>query len=132
MALDTALARGRAAALARMTDACTVRRRTGETEGPGGVITPTWADVYTGQCRVQVRSDVSPGSSSDVAEAALIIKTHEVHLPLSAVGILEGDEIEITAARYDPDLVGRVYRVRTVLTKSAATARRVSAIEVTS
>lgn len=113
-----------------MTDACVVRRNTGETEGPGGVMQTTWSDVYSGQCRVQVRAE--SGNLTDVGEAALILQRHEVQLPIAAEGILEGDQIEVTASLHDPDLVGRIYAVRTVLTKSEATSRRVAAIEVTS
>lgn len=132
MSRDSVLARGRSAALVSMTDACTIRRRTGETEGAGGVIQTTWDNVYSGQCRVQVSGRVQPGTSADIGEAALVLQQHEVQLPISAVGILEGDQITVTAAVHDPDLVGRVYAVRTVLTKSEATSRRVTAVEVTS
>lgn len=130
MTISSALARGRAAAEARMVDACTVQRKTGESEGPGGVISPTWSQVYAGKCRVQVRTEA--GSPADVGEASVIITRHEIHLPISAVGILEGDQVTMTAATYDPDLVGRTYAVRDVLTKSEATARRVTAVEVSS
>jgi hypothetical protein len=132
MSRASVLARGRAAALIGMTDACTVRRSTGETEGPGGVIETTWSTVYDGQCRVQVSGRVQPGSPADVGEAALMLTQHEVQLPIAAVGILEGDRIEVTASAHDPDLVGRLYAVRAILTKSEATSRRVAAIEVTS
>lgn len=132
MSRESVLARGRAAALVSMTDACVVRRKTSSTEGPGGVMDETWADIFTGQCRVQVASRTEGGSNADVGEAALVLTSHEIQLPIAADGILEGDQIEITAAVNDPDLIGRTYVVRTVLTKSEATSRRVSAIEVTS
>lgn len=126
------LAMGRAAAEEGMRDTCVVRRRTGETEGPGGVMQTTWADVYTGKCRVQVSAQNQPGSATDVGEAALILLQHVVQFPIAAVGILDGDQIEMTAAASDPDLVGRIYVVRAALTKSEATSRRVTVIEVTS
>lgn len=130
MTRASVLARGRVAAERSMIDACTVRRKTGEAEGPGGVITPTWADIYTGKCRVQVRAET--GTQSNVGEAALILTRHEIHMPISAEGILEGDAVTITASLNDPDLIGRTYAVRDVLTKSEATARRVTAVDVTS
>lgn len=132
MSRESVLARGRAAAEIGMVDACVIRRKTGETEGPGGVMVMTWADVYTGKCRVQVSGRVQPGTMTDVGEAALVLQQHEVQLPISAEGILEGDRIEMTSSARDPDLIGRAYAVRTVLTKSEATSRRVTAIEVTS
>jgi hypothetical protein len=130
MSRDSILARGRAAALIGMTDACVVRRRTGETEGPGGVMEATWDDVYTGQCEVQVRNE--DGADADVGEAALVLTKRVVKFPIGAVGLQEADQITMTAARSDPDLVGRVYAIHAVLTKSHATSRRVSAVEVTS
>ncbi len=130
MTRASVLARGRVAAERSMVDTCTVRRKTDGVEGPGGVITPTWTDVYTGKCRVQVRAET--GSQSNVGEAALILTRHEFHLPITAVGILEGDVITVTASVNDPDLINRTYTVRDVLTKSEATARRVTAVDVTS
>ncbi len=130
MSRASVLALGRAAAERSMIDTCTVQRTTGESEGPGGVITPTTSTVYTGACRVQVRAET--GTQSDVGEASLILTRHEIHLPISAVGIREGDVVTITASTNDPDLVGRTYAVRDVLTKSEATARRVTAVEVNS
>ena len=115
-----------------MVDACTIRRRSGETEGAGGVIETTWANLYEGKCRVQVRSDTSSGQASDVGEASLILEHREVHLPIAVTGLLADDQITVTTATSDPDLVGRVYAVRDVLAKSQPTARRVSVIEVTS
>lgn len=130
MSRDSVLALGRAAAERSMIDACTVRRVTGETEGAGGVITPTYSTIYTGACRVQVRAEA--GTQREVGEASLIVTRHEIHMPISAVGIREGDVITITTSVHDPDLIGRTYAVRDVLTKSEATARRVTAVDVTS
>lgn len=132
MPRNSFLRAGRSRAEASMADACTIRRRGAETEGPGGVMVTAWSDVYSGRCRVQVNGRVQSGTNSDVGEAALILATHEIQLPISAAGILEGDEVTMTASANDPDLVGRVYAVRTVLTKSEATSRRVTAVEVTS
>ena len=129
-ARSAVLARAQAFAEQGLVDTCTIRRRTGETEGPGGVIQTTWSDVYVGKCRVQVRAEA--GTVADVGEAALVLQHPEVQLPISATGILEGDLIEMTSSAREPDLVGRSYAVRGVLTKSEASSRRVSAIEVTS
>jgi hypothetical protein len=134
MSAETFLARGRAAAERLMSDTCQIRRRTGESTGAGGVVTPVYASppnpLYTGVCRVQSRTQTQAGT--DVGEAYLILERREVQLPMSVTGLREGDQITITASVLDPDLTGRVYAVRDVLTKTHATARRVTVIEVTS
>jgi hypothetical protein len=131
MSIESALARGRAAAEALQVDTCVIKRKTGETTGAGGVITPAWTTLYTGQkCRVQSIALADQGTT--VGEAYRIVKRPEVQLPIAVTGLLEGDVITITASVLDPDLVGRVYTVRDVLTKSQATARRVTVLELTS
>lgn len=131
MSVLSATLRGRAAAEALMVDACTVTRKTGETTGAGGVITPTVSTLYTGKCRVQVAAK-TPGHGQDVGEAYLVVERHQVQLPMTVVGLQEGDRITITASALDPDLVGRVYSVHDVLRKTHLTSRRLTVLEVTS
>jgi hypothetical protein len=131
MSRESVLARGQAAAESGMTDTCVIKRKTGETTGAGGVITPTWTTLYTGQkCRVQVVIR-RPGIGQDTGEAYRVIEHREVQLPMSVTGLQEGDSIQVTTSA-DPDLVGRVYTVRDVLAKTHATARRVTVLEITS
>lgn len=131
MSRETVTLRGRVAAEAGMQDQCTIKRKTGETTS-GGTVTPTYATLYSGQkCRVQVVSH-RPGEGQDVGEAYRVVERHEVQLPVAVTGLAEGDIITMTASALDPDLIGRVYVVRDVLTKSYATARRVTVLEVTS
>lgn len=114
-----------------MVDSCTVRRRTGETTHPTtGAVTPVYAVVLTGQkCKVQTRGNW--GESRDIGEAALVILSLEVHFPVAVTGIEVRDEITINASVHDPDLVGRVLRIKDLHHKSYATARRVMCEEVT-
>jgi hypothetical protein len=130
MSVQAAIARARILAETLMVDACTITRETGETTGPGGVITPTTATQYTGKCRVQFKP--MKGSGTDVGEAYLLLVRREVQLPMSATGLQEGDRITITASALDPDLVGKVYVIREVEAKTHLTARRVTVLEVTS
>jgi len=125
----TATLKGRAAAERLMTDACVIKHKTGETTGAGGVVTPAWSTLYTGKCRVQSNAITRQGA--DVGEAFVIVERHEVQLPMSVLGLLEGDQITVTASG-DADLVGRVFTVRDVLRKTHLTARRVTVLEVTS
>jgi hypothetical protein len=129
MSIETALARGRAAAEALQVDACVIKRRTGETTS-GGVITPTWSTLYTGKCRIQTRQ--LEGQGRDVGEAYVVLERREIQLPITATGLQEGDQATITASALDPDLVGRVYTIRTVTSKTHLTSRRAEIIEVTS
>lgn len=131
MSRASVLARGRAAAEAGMVDACTVEHPTGESTGPGGVITATYAaPFYSGKCQVQITAET--GQTVDVGEAHRIVTRKTVKLPISVLGVREGDRITITAAAHDPDLAGRVYTVRDVEAKTYLTARRVTVTEVTS
>jgi hypothetical protein len=131
MSAASALARGRTAAEALMQDACTIRRVTGESTGAGGVITPTYGpDLYAGKCRVQTKAET--GAATDVGEATVYVGRHEVQLPISVLGLAEGDQVTITASVLDPDLVGKVFTVRDITAKTHLTARRLVVTEVTS
>jgi hypothetical protein len=126
-----ALLRGRAAAEALMVDACTIQHRTGQTtDGELGRVTPTYATVYTGKCKIQrAAAAVSP---TDVGQASLLVGQLEVHVPASVTGVVGDDRVTITASVLDPALVGAVYTVRGIPEKTFLTARRLAVIEVTS
>lgn len=131
MSLNTALTAGRAAAEARMTDACTSRRKTGVTyDDATGNTTPTWTAVYSGPCRMKQPS--AQASTGNAGEAAVLLQQLEVHLPMSAPLHRPGDEITITASDSDPTSAGRVFIVRAVPAHSQATARRYGVTERTS
>lgn len=126
------LARGRAAAEAGMTDTCTIRRRTGVATDPDtGATVPAYLspDPYAGKCRVQQHQ--ASADRKDVGQDFLLILSLEVQLPVSVTGLQVGDEITITAATYDSDLVGRVFKIHDLAHKSEPTARRVQCIERT-
>lgn len=129
--LEALLAQGRAAAEALMTDACTVRRRSGETTDDDGVITPTYGpDLYAGKCKIQQTN--AQAAQADVGEDYQLLLRLEVHLPMSLVGLEVGDEVTVTESAYDPDLPGRVFLIRDLAHKTHATARRVGVTERTS
>jgi hypothetical protein len=130
MSRATVLARGQAAALASMTDTCTIRRVTGEsTDAASGVITPTYSTLYTGACRVQQRTVTT--TPQDAGEARAQMLQLEVQLPLSVTGLRTEDQITVTASG-DADLVNRVFLIRGLAHKTEATARRVMCEERTS
>lgn len=124
MSVDNLVAAGRARAESLMRDQCLIRRRTGEVTDPAtGVITPTYATVYSGKCKVQQHA--AQGRTENAGEALLIMNMRELHLPVaSSTGVRRDDEIAITASAGDPDLLGRTMYVRDLAGKSHATARR--------
>ena len=130
MDVASVLARGQAAALALMVDACTVRRRTGTTfDRFSGTSVPTWLDLYAGRCRVQ--QGIAQADEQDVGEDYQLRLRLVVQLPVSVTGIRVGDEVTITAATHDPDLTGRAFLVRDLMHKTHPTARRVGVVERT-
>lgn len=131
MSVTTALARGRTAAEALMTDTCTISRRTGEATDPNtGQITPTYAGVYTGKCRFQQRSAAS--RETDVGEATLLLRRMELQLPMAVTGVQVDDVVTADASVLDPDLPGRQFVVRDLAHGTHKTARRIGIQEATS
>lgn len=131
MSRSSVLAAGKRAAEAGMADACTVRRVTGTTTDDfSGTITPTYATLYTGKCRVQQITGTS--RPHDVGEDFVLVQRIDVQLPVAGTeGLRVGDEISITSSVNDQDLAGRTFLVHDLAHKSEATARRVACIERT-
>lgn len=130
MSAASVLARGRAAAEALMVDSCSIRRKTGESTGAGGVVTPTYSTLYAGKCRVQ--QSAGQAQQQDPGEAYVLMLRLEVQLPMSVTGLQPEDEVTVTASAHDPDLVGRLFIVRDLAHATHKTARRVQVQERTS
>lgn len=130
MSRETVLARGRAFLTASLVDACTIKHPTGfTTNTTNGDVTPTYATVYTGPCKV---AGGDSASGQDIAGAHLAVLSPVVHVPIEVTGVVEGDVVTITASANDPELVGRVFRVNGPHHKTFATARRFQCTEITS
>lgn len=125
------LAAGRRAAEAGMVDTCTITRVTGTVTDPGtGVVTETRTVLHDGPCRVQ-QGTTGQGNRMDPGETSVIVLRLEVQLPMSVVGLAEGDELTVTASAHDEDLVDRVFRIHDLAHKTHATSRRVQVTETT-
>jgi hypothetical protein len=124
------ISRGRILAERLMVDACTVKRTTGQTVGAGGVITPTTTTVYGGRCRLTQRG--TGGSWADVGEQARVVSRLVLQVPVGAPEVLEGDKVTMTASALDPQLVGKVFSVRSVAHQSYPTRCEVEVIAVSS
>lgn len=128
---ESAVLQGRAAAEALMVDTCTVVRVTG---GAGALDPETGtktagstATVYSGKCRVQTYE--AHESTPDSGGHVYTVQRYAIHIPVGTA-IKVDDQITVTAAVLDPDLVGRDYRVVGLLHKSHATAQRLAVDEI--
>lgn len=133
MSRASALARGRTAAEAGMIDACTIRRRTGQTSDPvTGAATPTYLspDPYAGKCRIQQQTALA--RPHEVGEDHVLIVRFDLQLPVVGTeGLQVADEVTVTASIHDQDLAGRTFLISELAHKSEATARRVGMTEKT-
>jgi hypothetical protein len=115
-----------------MVDTVTITRVTGSTtDTDTGVVAPTTATVYTGRAKIQ-QSEVPTGEPRNLGEASVLVVRLELHLPVSATGLLIDDVATVTASVLDPDLVGKRLVIRFVARKTFLTARRCDVTEVTS
>lgn len=132
MSRASALARGRLAAQLGMQDTCIIRRPDagGTTDPVTGFPSQTYTALYTGPCRVQQHQ--ATADRQDVGEDNLLLLRVEIQLPVVGTEGLEvWDQVEITAATNDADLVTRVFLIHDLAHKTDATARRVECTERT-
>lgn len=130
MSVEELLQRGRAMAETLMVDACTIRRQTGESTGPGGIVTPTWTELYSGKCRWQQHQAQARGDTA--GEAYQLMLGVEVQVPIAVTGLQPDDEVICTSSLQDPDLAGRTVRIRDLSHKTHLTMRRIQCQERTS
>lgn len=130
MSRASVLARAQAAALAGMVDACAIRRVTGwTTDDFAGARTPTYLspDPYVGKCRVK-QAQALP-ENHDAGEDYVVLSRLQLQIPVTATGIVVGDEVTITASAHDPDLPGKVFIIRGPAQGSEISARRFEVTE---
>lgn len=130
MSIESVLARGRGAAERIMQDACTIRRKTGESMDPVTLqMVPVYTTLYSGKCRVQITSTLAGSVMPEAGERVVAVQRLQVQVPVIVTGVAVDDEVVVSAAKHDPDLVGRVYRVRSEFAKTHATSRRLECEE---
>jgi hypothetical protein len=135
MSLASLIARGQQRAEAvLMVDACTIRRGNGDSvvDDNTGIESETFTDLYAGPCRVQQHSTGGAAQEQTPGEDYQLLLRVEVQLPISVTGLEVDDEITITAAAHDPELVGQVFIVRDLFAKTHPTSRRVGVTRRTS
>lgn len=127
MSINGALARGRRAALARMTSRAIVRHPTGNTVvGPDGFTVPEWVVVYDGPFRLAGADRGGSGSrTSTVGGVEVTLATRVASFPHGTTGLSDGDLIEVTAG----ECVGLVLRILETTGQDQATALRLPVVE---
>lgn len=130
MSVESAMLRGRAAAEALMVDACELSTPGEQVTDPDtGVVSNTATPVYSGKCKFQQTQ--SQASSPEAGGHQFTVQETQLHVPVGVGPVAVGQTARCTAARYNPALVGNVYRVVEVFEKSFMTAQRVRVEEVT-
>lgn len=123
------LTEGRALAESLMTDTCTVSTKT--SESVQNETTGRKEDVFTldftSVCKVQQTTRET--SMPDVGGRRDAIDQAEIHLPVSAPQVTQGQVIEITDSA-DARMVGRKFLVGSPMNKTYATATRLSVKEL--
>jgi hypothetical protein len=85
---------------------------------------------YSGKAKLQTTDTI--GNKGDAAERVVMTTRFELHLPMSAPAAAVDDVWTMTSSELDPELVGRRFRVASLVHKSFMTARRLAVEEVQS
>lgn len=133
MSASEAVLAGREAAEELMVD--TAELRGPDVKGPLNTTTRKYPITpgtlkYSGMAKVQTTDTI--GNANDAAERIVMRTRFELHLPMSAAAAEVDDVITVTTSELDPQLVGRRFRVVSLVHKSFLTARRLAVEEVQS
>ena len=110
-----------------MGDACMVVVLGAPVTGEDGAVTVPEALVYSGRCKVQTYEPHE--SSPNAGGAVMTVQRYALHVPVGLFVPAVGQKVTITGAALDPALVGREYKVVSLLHKSTATAYRLGIVE---
>jgi hypothetical protein len=123
MRTELLLTRRRKAAEKLMVDTCIIERP-GEpvTDPDTGNVTDSMTTIYTGKCKVQSKDSAT--ATPDAAGASFVIVSRQVHIPMNAADVLDGDVVKLTSARMNDFTVGKQYRVEGYEPDSLDTAAR--------
>lgn len=133
MTVVDVLLRGRQRAEEQMVD--TLELRGPDVKGPldedtGQYPVTPGALKYAGPGKVQTTDTM--GNAADAAERVVMVTRFAAHLPMAAPAAAVDDVISVTASQLDAELVGRRFRVASLIHKSLMTARRLAVEEVQS
>lgn len=124
MSVASILARGRAAALARMTDACVIERLTkGAFNSTTGEYPDAWTEIYSGRCRIKSQGG---GSDTQFAEHEVVLHGYQVKLPWDMEPeVIPKDRVTMTVCE-DAWVLGRHLEVTGIPLDGNTTERRVT------
>ena len=123
---DAAVSMGRAAAEARMTSRCTIRRKTDQTTTVDGFEVPVWDTTYTALPLRLVSESTGTTQSRRVETAGVEyeLAMRTAHFPASTSNLRDGDLIDVTAG----ENAGMVLRIVEADWSDQTTARRVPVV----
>jgi len=129
MRTEVLLKRRRKAAEALMLDTCRITT-VGElvTDPETGDVTNEPVTVYEGPCRVQSKD--SAVATLDAAGATFTVVSRQVHIPINAADVQNGDVVTLTASLLNAFTVGKRYRVDGFTPDSLDTAARMPVKEI--
>ena len=126
--ISARVARGRAAATARMTSTVTIRRLTGNTTTVNGYEVPVWEVVHVG-----IPFRLGSSASGDLGTRAVVVggvtfqqATAVGSLPWDTTDLRDSDLIDIVSGEW----AGSVFRIVEAVKGDQKTARRVPVVEV--
>ncbi|TDE02838.1 DUF6093 family protein [Jiangella asiatica] len=134
---ERVLMRGRRRAEALMIDSCRIRRPTGRTTGPDGVVTTTYDLIYPlpgaqppvdGRCRIQTNDPYE--QRPEAGEHSFTVVRDILQLPMAVVVVRVDDVVDQVVSEMDPALAGRIWRVAAPSRKTHQTMRRFYIAEV--
>lgn len=102
---------------------CVIERKSGEST-VGGVVTPTWDEIYNGKCELTDFS--SHPIEREVVGATVTTSAPSLRIPVSAPVVAINDRVRITSDPDNPDLVGLTVYVAEVRRKSMEKSRRIT------
>lgn len=128
MSLQSIQARGRAAAEARMTSRCTIRRKTGnKVIDAENQEVPEWVVVHADlPCRLATSRGAIKSRTQTPGEAEVERAAPELHVPALTSDLANNDVAEITAG----ENTGEVARLLGASGTDQATARRIPVVAV--
>ena len=121
--LAAGLAELRQHAESKMRATCVIERQSGETT-IGGVVTPTWTEVYDGKCEL-TDFDSHP-MELEVVGGTLTTSSPSLRLPVSAPVVAINDRVRITGDPDNPTLVGLTVYVSGIRRKGMEKSRRIT------
>ena len=85
---------------------------------------------YSGKGKAQTTDAI--GNDTEAGDRNIMVTRYEIHLPISAPAAAVGDLWTFTTCAHDPQLVGKKFRVASLMHKTYPTARRLAVEETQS